>query len=149
MKKMVRKWKKKWWIRDSVTPWGKIAKYTSTVSLNIGERQRRMFLYTCWINDGKLLSWNRLCEWIFHNSSNQDNFLWKPPLITTEHEITLSIRLKTLKTIWRPPRKSGLTPKIAKARVVRYAIVQSPQWFLELTHSSSDASNYFYSLQKY
>ena len=29
-----------------------------------------------------------------------------------------------------------------KARVVRYAIIQSPQWFSELTHSSSEASIY-------
>ena len=47
------------------------------------------------------------------------------------------------KSIWRPPRESGLTPKITKARVIRYAIIQSPQWFSELTHSSSVASIYF------
>ena len=42
---------------------------------------------------------------------------------------------------WRPPRKSGLTPKTTKARVVRYVIIQSPQWFSGLTHSSSEGSN--------
>ena len=34
---------------------------------------------------------------------------------------------------WRSPRKSELTPKIT--RVVSYVIIQSPQWFLRLTHS--------------
>ena len=43
---------------------------------------------------------------------------------------------------WQPPRKSGLTPKATKTRVVRYAIIQSFQWFSELTYSSSEASNY-------
>ena len=42
--------------------------------------------------------------------------------------------------IWRHPRKSGLTPKTTKVMVVRYAIIQSPQCFSELTHSSSEAS---------
>ena len=35
--------------------------------------------------------------------------------------------------IWRPPWKSGLTSKTTKARVVLYAIIQSPQWFSYLT----------------
>ena len=43
---------------------------------------------------------------------------------------------------WKPMRKSGLTPKTTKVRVIRYAIIQSPQWFLGLTHSSSEASKY-------
>ena len=47
--------------------------------------------------------------------------------------------------IWRPSRKSKLTPKATKARVVRYAIIQSPQCFSGLTHSSSEASIYNYS----
>ena len=41
---------------------------------------------------------------------------------------------------WRPPRKSGLTPKSTKTRVVRYAIIKSSQWFTNLTHTSSEAS---------
>ena len=44
---------------------------------------------------------------------------------------------------WRPPKKSELTPKTAKAKVVRYAIIQSPQWFSALTHFSLEASNFF------
>ena len=40
----------------------------------------------------------------------------------------------------RPPSLSELTPKTTKTRVVCYAIIQSPQWFSELTHSSSEAS---------
>ena len=43
---------------------------------------------------------------------------------------------------WRPLRKSGLTHKTTKAMVIRYAIIQSPQWFSELTHSSSEVSIY-------
>ena len=42
--------------------------------------------------------------------------------------------------IWRPPRKSGLIPKITKTKVVHYAIIQSPQLFSELTQSSLDVS---------
>ena len=34
-----------------------------------------------------------------------------------------------------------VNPKITKARVVRYAIIQSHQWFSQLTHSFSKASN--------
>ena len=41
---------------------------------------------------------------------------------------------------WMPPRKSGLTSKTTKARVVRYENIQSSQLFLELTYSSSEAS---------
>ena len=33
-----------------------------------------------------------------------------------------------------------VNPKTTKARFVRYAIIQSLQCFLELTHSSSEAS---------
>ena len=46
-----------------------------------------------------------------------------------------------IKVKYRSSRKSGLTPNTTKARVVRYAIIQTLQWFLELTHSSSEASN--------
>ena len=53
-----------------------------------------------------------------------------------------------IKYIWRPPRKSGLNPKTTKARVIHYAIIQSPQWFWELTHSSSEVSLYAYSMHK-
>ena len=56
---------------------------------------------------------------------------------TILHTLTLNIN-------WRPPRKSGYTPKTTKVRVVSYAIIQSHQWFSELTHSSSEASNCFY-----
>ena len=45
-----------------------------------------------------------------------------------------------------PPRKSELTPKTIKARVIRYAIIKLPQWFSELTHSSSEASIYLIAL---
>ena len=45
-----------------------------------------------------------------------------------------------ISTKWRPPRKSGLTPKTAKGKIVHNAIIQSPQSLLELTHSSSEAS---------
>ena len=31
--------------------------------------------------------------------------------------------------IWRPPRKSGLTPEITKARIVRYAIIRALRYF--------------------
>ena len=54
--------------------------------------------------------------------------------------IILNTKIKLIANWW-PPRKSGLTPKTTKARVVRYAIIQSPQWFSELTHSSSQGSN--------
>ena len=40
----------------------------------------------------------------------------------------------------RPSRKSGITPKTTKVRVNSYVIIQSPHWFSELTHSSSEAS---------
>ena len=50
--------------------------------------------------------------------------------------------MNILHYIWRPQRKSRLTPKTTKARVVRNAIIQSSQWFSELTHSSSEASIY-------
>ena len=57
--------------------------------------------------------------------------------------VSIRTRLKKYKILnWRPPRKNGLTPKTTKARIVRYAISQSLQWFSELTHSSSEASNY-------
>ena len=46
--------------------------------------------------------------------------------------------------IWRSPRKIGLTSKTTKARVVRYTIIQLPQSFPELTHSSFEASNLYY-----
>ena len=42
---------------------------------------------------------------------------------------------------WRPPWKSGLTPKSTKPKVVRYAIIQMSQWFSGLTHSSLKAFN--------
>ena len=45
---------------------------------------------------------------------------------------------------WRHPRKSGLTPKTTKARIVHYTIIQSPQWYSELTHSFSVASIYLF-----
>ena len=49
--------------------------------------------------------------------------------------------------IWRPPRKSGLTPKTIKARVIHYAIIQSPQRFSKLTHSSSEVFIYPWELE--
>ena len=45
---------------------------------------------------------------------------------------------------WRPPRKSRSTPKTTNAKFVRYPIIQSPQWFSELTNSTLEASNYSY-----
>ena len=53
------------------------------------------------------------------------------------HEIFENF-LYSLIYILRPPKKSELISKTLKARAVRYAIVQ---WFSELTHSSSEASN--------
>ena len=52
-------------------------------------------------------------------------------------EATLS---EILQLIWRPTRKSELIPKAIKTRVIRYAIIQSRQWVLELTHSSLEGS---------
>ena len=34
---------------------------------------------------------------------------------------------KPSNNMWRPPRKSWLTPKTTKAKVVRYKIIQTPQ----------------------
>ena len=39
------------------------------------------------------------------------------------HETNKRVPIPLL--IWRPTRKSGLTPKTTKARVLRYAIIQS------------------------
>ena len=41
---------------------------------------------------------------------------------------------------WRAPRKIRFTPVTTKARVVCYAVIQSLEWFSELTHSSLEAS---------
>ena len=38
--------------------------------------------------------------------------------------------------IWRPPRKSGLTPKTFEVLEWLHKVRFSPQWFWELTHSS-------------
>ena len=57
-------------------------------------------------------------------------------------QLLILMKTKYQTNKWRSPRNSGLTPKTTKARVVRYAIIQSLQWFSELTHSSSDASKY-------
>ena len=51
--------------------------------------------------------------------------------------------------IWRPSRKTGLTHKTTETRIVRYAMIQSPQWFSELTHSSSEASTSDYLARKH
>ena len=49
---------------------------------------------------------------------------------------------------WRSPKKSGLTPRTTKAKIIRYAIIKSLQWLSELTHSSSEAStNILYRIQ--
>ena len=42
-----------------------------------------------------------------------------------------------------PARKSGLTPETTKTRIVHYAIIQTPQLFLELIQSALQASNWF------
>ena len=42
---------------------------------------------------------------------------------------------------WKPPRKSGLTTETTEARILCYAIIQGSRLFLELTHSSLEASS--------
>ena len=51
--------------------------------------------------------------------------------------------------IWRPAKKSGLTPKTTKAKVIWYAIKQSPQWFSELPHSSLETSIFVSTIHTY
>ena len=45
--------------------------------------------------------------------------------------------------IWRPPRKSGITPQTIKEFEWFYSVLFSPQQFWELTHSSLQTFNYF------
>ena len=51
----------------------------------------------------------------------------------TNFNLYNKLKLKKYKqsdwVIWKPPKKSGLTPKTTKARIVRYAIIQLPNSF--------------------
>ena len=76
-----------------------------------------------------------------------NNFLWDSQRVLIM--LIQSCVFLNYSCIWMPPRKSGVTPKITKARVVHYAIIQSPQWVLELTHSCSKTSICFGKFYKY
>ena len=47
-------------------------------------------------------------------------------LVYRNSKIFLHTQFQKDKYIWRPPRKSGLTPKTNKTRIIRYTIIQLP-----------------------
>ena len=61
-----------------------------------------------------------------HHLSQNNNEL----LISANNKRRSSSLCEFFKIIWRPPRKSGLTPKTCKAKVVSYSIGVNPL-FLE------------------